>query len=234
MGRAIAHSIGEMEFSLFHHAAPRRNGGPEPPPMLVLLHGYGANEDDLFSLAPYLDDRFLILGVRAPVRLGPMSYAWFNLGFTPEGVVVKPEEIETARLTLHRFLGEAVMHYGADRNGVYLMGFSQGAMMSLAVALTFPGSAAGVAAMSGRLLPQTVQQITDSDALIGLPIFVAHGTRDPLLPIGHGRDIRTRLEALPVDLSYQEYDIAHEVSPEELHDVARWLSRQLDRAVTIN
>lgn len=230
-----------MEFSLFHLTAPLKNGvsknSEEKPPLLLLLHGYGANEDDLFSLAPYLDERFLIVSVRAPVRLGPMSYAWFNLGFTPEGIVINPDEIETARQTLRKFIDEVTAHYHADRKAVYLMGFSQGAMMSLAVALTFPGAAAAVVAMSGRLLPQTAEQIRDTDALIGLPVFVAHGTRDPLLPVGHGRDICTRLEALPVELIYHEYDMAHEVSPEELRDVTRWLAERLDRAssaVTIN
>ncbi len=230
-----------MEFSLFHHTAQPKNGvsesSDEKPPLLLLLHGYGASEDDLFSLASYLDERFLVVSARAPVRLGPMSYAWFNLGFTPEGIVINPDEIETARQTLRTFIDEITAHYSTDRNAVYLMGFSQGAMMSLAVALTFPGAAAAVVAMSGRLLPQTAEQIRDTDALIGLPIFVAHGTRDPLLPVGHGRDIRTRLETLPVELTYREYDMAHEVSPEELRDVTRWLTGRLDRAssaVTIN
>jgi phospholipase/carboxylesterase len=227
-----------MEFSLFHQTAPPKGGESNAkPPLLLLLHGYGANEDDLFSLASYVDERFLVLSARAPVTIGPGSHAWFNLGFTPEGILINPDEIEAARLTLRQFISEAVTQYGADQDAVYLMGFSQGAMMSLAVALTFPGSAAGVVAMSGRLLPQTLTQIQNPDALIGLPIFVAHGTRDPLLPIGHGRDIRTRLSALPVDLSYHEYDIAHEVSQEELRDITRWLSEQLDRAsssVTIN
>lgn len=220
----------EQTLSLFHHAAPPKSGLAVKPPLLLLLHGYGAHEADLFSVAPYLDERFLVVSPRAPITLSLMSHAWFNLGFTPQGIAVDAAEIETSRQALHRFVGEVVAAYQCDPAAVYLAGFSQGAMMSLAVALTFPGTAAGVVAMSGRVLPQTLAQITDKEALLGLPVFVAHGTRDQVVPISHGRETRAQLSELPVELTYREYNIAHEISTESLHDVTRWLTAQLDRA----
>ena len=228
--------MSDHTFSLFHQTAPPKSGLDGKPPLLLLLHGYGANEDDLFSLAPYLDERFMIVSARAPVVLQPMSYAWFNLGFTPQGVIVNPEEVESSRRTIHTFIGEIVEAYECDPGAVYLMGFSQGAMMSLAVALTYPGSAAGVVAMSGRMLPQTLSQIADKDALIGLPIFVAHGMRDTLLPINQGRDARVKLSELPVELTYREYDMGNEISYDSLQDITKWLEERLDHssAVVIN
>jgi phospholipase/carboxylesterase len=222
--------MSDHSLSLFHHTAPPKSGLAGKPPLLLLLHGYGANEDDLFSLAPYLDERFLVVSARAPVTLAPMSYAWFNLGFTPQGVSINPEEAESSRLTLRKFIGEVVEAYQCNPNAVYLMGFSQGAMMSLAVALTFPGVAAAVVAMSGRLLPQTLTQIADEDALIGLPIFAAHGRRDTVLPISHGRDTRAKLSELPVELTYREYEMGHEISYDSLNDISEWLEEQLDRS----
>jgi phospholipase/carboxylesterase len=222
--------MSDHSLSLFHHTAPPKSGLAEKPPLLLLLHGYGANEDDLFSLAPYLDERFLVASARAPVVLAPMSYAWFNLNFTPQGVVINPEEAESSRQTLRKFIGEVVEAYQCNPNAVYLMGFSQGAMMSLAVALTFPGLAAAVVAMSGRLLPQTLTQIADKDTLIGLPIFAAHGRQDTVLPISHGRDTRVKLSELPVELTYREYDMGHEISYDSLNDITEWLSEQLDRS----
>lgn len=224
--------MSNQNFSLFHQAAPSKSSIGGKPPLLLLLHGYGANEEDLFSLAPYLDERFLVVSARAPVSLRGMGYAWFNLGFTPQGIAVDPEEIETARVTLRTFIGEIVTAYECDPNAVYLAGFSQGAMMSLAVALTCPGLVAAVVAMSGRLLPQTVEMITDKDTLLALPVFVAHGTRDGVVPISHARETKARLMELPVALTYREYDMAHEVSAESLEDVNEWLSAQLDRAAT--
>lgn len=222
--------MSDQSLSLFHHVAPSKSGLGAKPPLLLLLHGYGANEDDLFSLAPYLDERFLVVSARAPVNLRGMGYAWFNLGFTPQGIAVDPAEVDSARHLLRKFIGELVEAYECDPKAVYLMGFSQGAMMSLAVALTYPGTAAAVVAMSGRLMPQTVHQIADKDALIGLPILVVHGMRDTVLPISHGRETKARLAELPVDLTYREYEMGHEVSVESLEDITEWLKEQLDRA----
>src|SRR6516225_7411273 len=103
------------------------------PPLLLLLHGIGSNEQDLYGLAPFLDQRFLIISVRAPNTLGPGSYEWFEADFT---------------------LQEPVTAYDADPKQVYLMGFSQGAIMSASVALTRPELVAGVVLMSGRILPE--------------------------------------------------------------------------------
>lgn len=221
-------------FSLFHHTALPRTEEGKKPPLLLLLHGYGANEDDLFSLVPYLDERFMVVSARAPVRLRGMGgYAWFNLGFTPQGIAIDPAEVESARQTLRRFIDEVVAAYDCNPNAVYLVGFSQGAMMSLAVALTYPGIAAAVVAMSGRLMPQTIQQIPDKDALIGLPIFVTHGTRDSVLPISHGRETSAGLSELPVDLTYREYTMGHEICEESLEDITEWLKARLDKASSV-
>ncbi|MDQ3012423.1 MAG: alpha/beta fold hydrolase [Acidobacteriota bacterium] len=225
--------MNEQTLSLIHHSAPPKGGLSEKPPLLLLLHGYGANEDDLFSLAPYLDERFLVVSARAPISLRGMGHAWFNLGFTPQGIAVDSEEIEAARQIVRKFIGEIVEAYQCDPNAVYLAGFSQGAMMALAVGLTFPGVAAAVVAMSGRVLPQTLQQITDKDMLIGLPVFVAHGTRDGVVPISHGRETKTKLAELPVDLTYHEYEMAHELSQKSLEDVTEWLKTRLDRAASV-
>jgi phospholipase/carboxylesterase len=219
--------MSEKRLSLTHHLSMPRNHS-EKTPLLLLLHGFGANEDDLFSLSPYLDERFLIVSARAPVTIGPYSYAWFNLNFTPEGVIVDLEEARRNLNTLHKFINELIDSYQIDRGSVYLMGFSQGAMMSLAIALTYPGTAAAVVSMSGRLLSQTLNKISDKDALIGLPIFMAHGTRDEVLPIHHARDARAKLSEFPIDLTYREYDMGHEISAESIDDIMRWLKNQLD------
>jgi phospholipase/carboxylesterase len=215
-------------FSLFHQVAPPRSGLGGKPPLLLLLHGYGANEDDLFSLAPYVDERFMIVSARAPFMLQPMSYAWFSLDFTPQGIIVNLDEVESSRRTVHKFISEIVEAYECDPNAVHLMGFSQGAMLSLAVALTYPGSAAGVVAMSGRVLPQALDQIADKDTLTGLPIFVAHGSRDMLISINHARDARAKLSELPVELTYREYDMGHEISYDSLKDIVEWLKERLN------
>ena len=133
------------ELSLVHLTRP-----PEalPPPgarapLLALLHGVGSNERDLFRLAPRLDARFVILSLRAPLVRGPESFAWFIAEHTPRGTVIAPEQIMASRDRIARFLGEAVDAYAADPARVYLLGFSQGAIMALTLALKQRGVHSG-------------------------------------------------------------------------------------------
>jgi phospholipase/carboxylesterase len=199
------------------------------PPLLLLLHGIGSNEHDLFGLAPSLDKRFLILSLRAPNTLAPGSYAWFALNFTPQGPDINIAQAEASLKTLIAFIGEAVTAYGANPDQVYLLGFSQGAIMSASIALTRPDLVAGAALMSGRVLPEIRPMLAAPEQLNGLPILVVHGTADTVLPINNGRASRDLLSSLPIALTYHEYPMGHEVSPQSLTDVNNWLSEQLDR-----
>ena len=200
------------------------------PPLLLLLHGVGSNEHDLYELAPFLDKRFLIISVRAPNTLGAGSYAWFEVDFTPQGPVINPEQAEASRKTLITFLQEAITTYGADPKQVYLMGFSQGAIMSASVALTRPELVAGTVLMSGRILPEIQPSIASKEELRGFPILVVHGTADMVLPISYGRASRELLSSLPIALTYHEYAMGHEVSQASLRDITVWLTERLDSA----
>lgn len=209
-----------------------RQPSPEAsnPPLLLLLHGVGSNEHDLFELAPLLDKRFLILSLRAPNTLSQGSYAWFDVTFTPQGPVIDLQQAEQSRQLLIDFIGQAITTYSANPRQVFLMGFSQGAIMSAGVALTRPDLVAGAVLMSGRVLPEIQPIMASNEQLKGLPVLVLHGTRDTVLPIHNGRASRDLLSTLPVDLTYHEYTMGHEVSPESLADVTAWLSERLDQA----
>lgn len=200
------------------------------PPLLLLLHGVGSNEHDLFGLAPLIDERFVVVSLRAPITLGPGSYAWFEITFTPQGPVINPEQAERSRQLLIDFIGEAFAEYGANSRQVYMMGFSQGAIMSASVALTRPDLVAGAVLMSGRILPEIRPIMADPERLKRLPLLVVHGTRDTVLPVQHGRASRGLLASLPVNLTYREYAMGHEVSEESLRDVLAWLEGRVDQA----
>lgn len=198
------------------------------PPLLLLLHGVGSNEHDLFSLAPQLDERFVVLSARAPHTRGPGSYAWFAVSFTPQGPVIDPQQAEASRQALIQFITEATESYNADPRRVYLMGFSQGAIMSASVGLTQPELVAGAVLMSGRILPEIGPLIAAPAQLEDMPILVVHGTGDKILPIQHGRASRDLLGGLPVRLDYREYAMGHEITPHSLADATAWLSSRLD------
>jgi len=198
------------------------------PPLLLLLHGRGGNEADLFAFASALDPRFLVLSVRAPYTSGPGQYAWYGITFAPKGPVHVPEQAESSRRLLVQFITEAVTAFGADARRVYLMGFSQGAILSEAVALTAPVQVAGAVLMSGRTLPEVAAHHAAPEALAGLPLLVIHGTEDTVLSLRYGHETRDLLQTLPVALTYHEYPMAHTISNESLADAAAWLTAQLD------
>ncbi len=192
------------------------------PPLLLMLHGVGSNEEDLFDLAPYFDERLLILSARAPLTLAPGSYAWWPFDSTPQDVV-------EARRVLLGFIGEAVQAYAVGTSRVYLMGFSQGAILALMTLLVTPGPLAGVVAMSGRVLPEAETQAAARERLQGFPILVQHGLYDTVLPIEYGRASRDYLSTLPVDLTYREYPMAHQINEASLADAREWLSERLSK-----
>jgi phospholipase/carboxylesterase len=198
------------------------------PPLLIVLHGYGSNEHDLFGLAPYLDMRFQIVSARAPHMLMPGGYAWFELGWTATDIIINAEQAERSRALLIGFIAEALAAYGGDPARVYLLGFSQGAIMSASVALTEPQLVAGTVLMSGRVPSEIRPLIAPAERLAGKPFLVVHGIYDEVLPIQNGRASRAILSELPVALMYKEYPMAHEVSPQSLDDVTAWLTARLD------
>lgn len=180
------------------------------------------------GLSPYLDERFFIVSVRGPVTLGPGMYAWFHVLLDPIQPQINAQEADHSRITLLLFIDEVAAAYNTDPSRTYLLGFSQGAIMSLSLALTRPEKLAGVVAMSGRVLPEVLPKMAPAEAMRGLPILVVHGTEDVVLPIHHGRAARDRLSALPVALTYREYSMGHNVSEETLADVTTWLRQRLD------
>lgn len=207
---------------------PRANAGP--PPMLVLLHGYGSNEHDLFGLAPYLDPRLLIVSARAPYTLMPGGYAWFGLDITPEGIAFDPEQAEASRLVVERFVGEAAAAYGADPDRTFLGGFSQGAMIAGAVTLTRPDILSGALLLSGVADRALLPVVAPDEQLAGLPVLLTHGIYDEVLPVELGRAARDLLKSLPVDLTYREYPMGHEINAACLRDVVAWLAARLEPA----
>ena len=216
-------------FSLTHITRSPRIVPPndKKPPLLLLLHGVGSQEQDLYSLASELDGQFFVVSARAPLTYGS-GYGWYHVDFTENGAIADERQAKVSREILEKFIGEVVTAYDLDADRVYLAGFSQGAIMSLYQALHSPETVAGVVAMSGRLLEVTLAERAEDSRLVGLPILAVHGLYDTVLKIEDGRRIQSELSRLPVNLSYQEYSMGHTISAESLERVAMFLTAQLE------
>ncbi len=198
---------------------------PDHAPLMILLHGYGSNEKDLIPLAPLLHEGLRYISVRAPHTLDMGMFGWFPLGFTPTGITVDYAAAEEARLQFISFIREILAEYKPAGNKVFLMGFSQGAVMSYMTAFSEPELLHGVIACSGQLPERNLP--LDNPALRKLPFIVLHGLYDDVLPIAKGRASREWLQQRVDDLTYQEYPIAHQIADEGIRLIHSWLEKRV-------
>ena len=199
---------------------PKANGDFKKA--IILLHGVGSNEQDLFSLADHFPFDFYVLSVRAPFTLAAGRYAWYNVDFSTGKPVFDVEQELTSRDLLTRFVSEIKEKFKLDQ--VYLGGFSQGAIMSYSLGLSHPREVTGVVAFSGRILEEIQRTITSGEDLGNLKVFLAHGIHDDKLPIHYARNGKTYLEKLKVKLSYHEYQMGHQITEAVLKDLNQWFN----------
>ena len=192
--------------------------------LLVLMHGVGSNEQDLFGLAPHVPPQFHVLSLRAPFTMGQGAYAWFQFSVGADGTrhINVPQE-EQARALVQQSVASAARQLGIPAERVVLGGFSQGGIMSLSQLLTQPQSLRAALVWHSRLLPEIAALHAPASAFAGKAAWVSHGTYDNVIPLTSAHAVRDRLRALPLQLSYHEYPGAHEIRPEELRASMRWL-----------
>jgi phospholipase/carboxylesterase len=193
-------------------------------PLLLLLHGYGSNEEDLFSFATELPDHYYIISARAPYDLLYGSYAWYAINFdADQNKFSDNEQAKISRDLIASFIDELLANYPIDATKVSLIGFSQGSILSYAVALSYPEKIEKVVAMSGYLNLEIVAEDYLKNNFNNLKIFASHGTVDQVIPVEWARKTPAILENLGIQILYKEYPIGHGVSPQNFYDFKNWL-----------
>lgn len=193
-------------------------------PLLLLIHGYGSNEQDLFSFATELPNEYYIVSVRAPYDIQYGSYAWYAINFdADQNKFSDNEQAKTSRDLIAKFIEELTASYPIDAKNVTLIGFSQGTILSYAVALSYPEKVQKVVAMSGYLNTEILEENYLKNSFSNLKIFAAHGTVDQVIPIEWARKAKPFLDNLGINSTYKEYPIGHGVSPQEFNDFKNWL-----------
>jgi phospholipase/carboxylesterase len=188
---------------------------------IILLHGVGSNERDLFSLADHLPDDFFIIAARGQYALGAGRFAWYQVDFSTGKPVIHAEQELSSREVIREFIAQIKQKHQLQE--VYLGGFSQGAIMSYSIGLTHPRDVNGVIAFSGRILEDIQSSVVKHDKLTRLQVFIAHGVQDGTLPIHYARQAEEFLQRLGVSLTYQEYNMGHQINGEVLKDLSAWL-----------
>lgn len=193
-------------------------------PLLLLLHGYGSNEEDLFSFATELPDEYYIISARAPYSMQYGAYAWYAINFdADENKFSDHEQAKISRDLIAQFIDELIQTYPIDAKNVTLIGFSQGSILSYAIALSHPDKVQRVVALSGYISEPILEENYLQNDFTKLKIFHSHGTVDQVIPVEWARKTKPFLEKLGIPSTYKEYPVGHGVAPQNFYDFKNWL-----------
>ena len=198
------------------------------PPLLIMLHGYGSNEQDLFSFAEELPDELLIISARAPLSIGFGSYAWYTIHFdaTSSDKFSDLAEARSALSTIDEFIEELKTEYEVDEENIFLLGFSQGTILSMAYALNHPDKIKKVIALSGYINEDLIEKPFEKERFKSLDFFVSHGTVDQVIPVQWARKTAPFLNKLNIKNEYHEYPVGHGVAPQNFFDLHSWIKNR--------
>jgi phospholipase/carboxylesterase len=213
----------ELQLPLSFLEQPARSDA-RAPWLLVLMHGVGSNEEDLFGLARHMPPQFHVLSLRAPYVLSPGAYAWFQFQVQANG----ERQIDEVQERESRFLvGELVVsaaqQLGVPPERVVAGGFSQGGIMALSLLLTRPAALRAAMVLHSRLLPQVRPHIAPRGAFEGKALWVSHGSADSMIAPAAAEVTRELARGLPLALSGSDFPGGHEIRPAELAQAVAWL-----------
>ena len=209
---------------MLHHLVREPKVILDKNPAIILLHGYGSNEEDLFSFATELPEEYYVISARAPYDMMYGSFAWYAINFdADENKFSDLDQARNSRDLIADFIDECTSKYTIDSEKVTLIGFSQGAILSSAIALSYPEKVYSVGAMSGYLNVEIATENYLKNDVSKIKFFVSHGTVDQVIPVDWARKTKPVLENLGIDVVYKEYPIGHGVSPQNFYDLRDWL-----------
>jgi len=197
-------------------------------PLLIMLHGYGSDENDLFSFASELPEELCIISAKAPYALQPYGNAWYAINFDAEkGKWNDNEQAIQSRDLIAKFIDEVCIEFAVDPTNVSLLGFSQGTILSYAVALSYPQKIKNVIALSGYISKEIIADNLDSAAYSGLDFYCSHGSVDQVIPVDWARKTPQILESLNIKHQYNEFPVGHGVAPQNFYELKTWLETRI-------
>jgi phospholipase/carboxylesterase len=219
-----------VQSGLIHAAHIPKEASPvRPAPVVVMIHGWGGNETVTWVFKQTIPQGVAIVTPRAPFALdNDEGFIWFHNG---EGQRLRPipDTLETGLSKLQQFLGSLADLYPIDPERLIMLGFSQGGAMITTLLLTRPETrqtTLGVVLLAGALL-QLPQVRPAPNLLAGLPVFIAHGIEDAIIPLRVAQQARQLYLELGAEVTYGEYPTGHKVNSQGMKDLTAWLAARL-------
>ena len=191
--------------------------------IIFLLHGYGSNEEDLFSLKEFIPSNYIIISLRAPIIIGFNSYAWYTINFenSIDRWIDKDEAINSKNVIIND-ISLHMEDLGFKNKKISLLGFSQGAILSWSLGVEYPHLIKNILPLSGFYHSEITN--SNSNYKFKLNCFCSHGIHDPVIPISWARkDIE--LLKKNINIEFKEYQSGHEINNENLRDIIKWLHK---------
>ena len=206
------------------HAKIRPSLIKKNAPLLVLLHGYGSDESDLFSFAEELPNELFIISLRAPHKLQPYGNAWYAINFDAQQN--KWNDIEQAQEAMKIIVScieQACTQYDLDKNNVSLLGFSQGCILSMALAINHPELIKNVIGLSGYVCEEFIEEDRTKKDFSHLDFYCSHGSSDQVIPVDWARETPNFLTEKGIKHKYSEFPVGHGVAPQNFFEFRKWL-----------
>lgn len=198
----------------------------EKSPVIIMLHGFGSDENDLFSFASELPDHYTIISLKAPIPMQPYGNAWYNIYFdNTDGKFSDTEQAIVSRDIVRDCIDEIIEKYKVDKDNVTLLGFSQGTILSFAVALSYPEKVKNVIGLSGYINEDLLVEGYKEHDFSRLNVYTSHGSVDMVIPVIWARKTKPFLDKLNIKCSYSEFPVGHGVAPQNFHEFKEWLSK---------
>ena len=198
------------------------------PPVIFLFHGYGSNEEDLFSFASELPEELFVISVRAPNTLEHFGYAWYTINFDAAyGKWTDVEQAKNSRDKIVSFIDEACDAYDLDKKNITLLGFSQGTILSYSIALSFPEKIKNLVALSGYIDEKILMADYQEKDHSKLQVYASHGQVDMVIPPEWAQKAPDLMESLGIAHIYEEFPVGHGVSPQNFYAFRKWLAERV-------
>ena len=210
-----------------HHVI-RKSNLTENAPLLIMFHGYGSDENDLFSFASELPEELFIISVKAPYPMQPFGNAWYAINFDADkGKWSDNDQAIVSRDLIAKFIDEALATYPVNKNNVTLLGFSQGTILSYVVALTYPEKVKNIIALSGYINKDIIPEDYETRDYSSLDFYCSHGSVDQVIPVDWARQTAPFLESLNIKHKYSEFPVGHGVAPQNFYELKEWLMERI-------
>jgi len=197
-------------------------------PLIILCHGYGSDENDLFSFANELPKELFVISLKAPYAMQPFGNAWYAINFdAQQNKWNDVEQAISSRNKIAKFIDEAVKEFPVDKNNVTLLGFSQGTILSYAVALTYPEKVKNVVALSGYVSEDMMPKNLGNKDYAHLDFYCSHGSADQVIPVDWARKAPKFLDKYHIKNTYSEFPVGHGVAPQNFYELRNWLEKRI-------